>query len=65
MLRRAAERLQEQRDDLEAPVYLLINGDIEIVKDEQAVTAALREGGALLAYHTGKALRQVEELRVA
>ncbi|WP_445150695.1 MerR family transcriptional regulator [Baekduia sp. Peel2402] len=65
LLRRAAERLQEHREDLGTPVYLLVNGDVDIVTDEQAVTAALTRGGAMLALHTGKALERVGALRVS
>jgi DNA-binding transcriptional MerR regulator len=63
LLRRTAERLQERRADLASPVYLLVNGDVDIVTDEQAVTAALSRGGVMLALHTGKALELVGALR--
>ena len=62
LLRRAAQRLQERREDLGMPVYLLVNGDVDIVTDEKAVTAALARGGAMLALYTGQALERVEAL---
>jgi DNA-binding transcriptional MerR regulator len=63
LLQRAAERLHECRDELTAPVYLLVNGDVEIVTDATEAAAALDRGGLTLAYHTGEALKRVEELR--
>jgi DNA-binding transcriptional MerR regulator len=65
LLRRAAERLHERRDDLARPVYLLVNGDVAIVADGEAVAAALTRGGAMLALHTGKALDLVEALQAS
>jgi len=62
LLRQAADQLHQQRDDLREPMYLLVNGRVDIVSDADAVTAAIDRGGLTLAYNTGEALQRVRAL---
>jgi DNA-binding transcriptional MerR regulator len=63
LLRRAAERLSETDDVMTTPVYLLVNGDVEIVRTGQEATEALERGGLTVAYYTGPAIERVAALQ--
>jgi DNA-binding transcriptional MerR regulator len=63
LLRRAAERLSEADDVMATPVYLLVNGDVEIVRTGQEATEALVRGGLTVAYYTGPAIERVTTLQ--
>src|SRR5947208_16528153 len=56
LIRQAAERIYERRHTLHEPVYLLVNGNVEIMTDAESAASALDKGGLTLAYHTGGAL---------
>jgi DNA-binding transcriptional MerR regulator len=59
LLRQAAERLRENDDVLHRRAFMLVNGDVKIVFDEQEAAAALQRGGLTLAYNTAGALARV------
>jgi DNA-binding transcriptional MerR regulator len=63
LLRRAAERLSETDDVLVTPVYLLVNGDVVIVRTGKEATEALERGGLTVAYYTGPAIQRVTALQ--
>lgn len=65
LLEQAAERLRQNDDALREEAFLLVNGDVTIVFDEQEAVAALRRGGLTLAYNTGEALGQLGQLVAA
>jgi DNA-binding transcriptional MerR regulator len=65
LLAQAANRLREHPDALERDSIILVNGDVRIVSDAQAVAAELQRGGLTLAYKTASAQHRVRELAAA
>jgi DNA-binding transcriptional MerR regulator len=65
LLEQAAARLRGNSRALREEAYLLVNGDVTVVFDEQEALSALRRGGLTLAYNTGEALGRFEQLAVA
>jgi DNA-binding transcriptional MerR regulator len=63
LLKRAAERLSEADDVMETPVYLLVNGDVEIVRTGNEATEALERGGLTVAYYTEPAIERAAALQ--
>lgn len=63
LLGRAAERLSETEDILESPVYLLVNGDVVIVRTRREATEAIERGGLTVAFYTGPAIERISALR--
>jgi len=61
LLRQAAEQLREHEDTLERPAYMLVNGDVRIVRDPQQAARALERGGLTLAYNTAGALARLAD----
>lgn len=62
VLKRAARELDERRADLERPVYLLVNGEVEIVSDADEAAAALARDGLTVAFNTRDVLRRVRQV---
>jgi DNA-binding transcriptional MerR regulator len=62
LLEQAAERLRESDDALQDRAFMLVNGDVSIVFDEQEAVAALTRGGLTLAYNTASAHKRLEEI---
>jgi DNA-binding transcriptional MerR regulator len=62
LLQRAAEELDQRRGDLHEPVYLLVNGDVEIVAGADEVASALARDRLTVAYYTRDALERVREV---
>jgi DNA-binding transcriptional MerR regulator len=63
LLGRAAERLREIQDLLESPVYLLVNGDVVIVRTRYEASEAIEHGRLTVAYYTGPAIERISALR--
>ncbi|MDQ3742406.1 MAG: helix-turn-helix domain-containing protein [Actinomycetota bacterium] len=61
LLEQAAAKLRE-RETLAEPVYVLVNGKVDIVTDVEEAAAALGRGGVTVAYHTGEAVRRAAEI---
>lgn len=62
LLEATASKLEAERDQVREPVYLLVNGRVELVQDRGSVTAAVDRDGPTLAYYTAPALQRVQAL---
>jgi DNA-binding transcriptional MerR regulator len=62
LLQQASERLRNSEDAVRRQAFMLFNGDVKIVFDEQEAAATLKRGGLTLAYNTAAALERLEQI---
>jgi DNA-binding transcriptional MerR regulator len=60
LLEQAAERLRDTDGALCREAFMLVNGDVKIVFDQDEAAAALARGGLTLAFNTGDVLARVD-----
>lgn len=56
-MQKAADRLREVDGALDRQAFVLVNGDVKVVFETEAVANALHSGGLTLTYNTSDALR--------
>jgi DNA-binding transcriptional MerR regulator len=61
LLQQAADRLRKNDEALDRQAFMLVNGDVSIVFDEQEAATALKRGGLTLAYNTAGAMERLTQ----